>query len=79
MINQILLLGNHQSHHQCAHNNWKENAAMEIPPVNGKENTKSIKAKEVILAGQSIISGVNGKGLSTDKFVTVVRDIPSVR
>ena len=52
---------------------------MEIPPVNGKENTKSVKAKEVILAGQSIISGVNGKGLSTDKFVTVVRDIPSVR
>ena len=52
---------------------------MEIPPVNGKENTKSIRAKEVILAGESIISGVNGKGLSTDKFATVVRDIPSVR
>ena len=52
---------------------------MEIPPVNRKENTKSIKAKEVILAGESIISGVNGKGLSTDKFATVVRDIPSVR
>ena len=35
----------------------KGNAALEVPPANGKENT-------------------NGKGLPTDKFTTVFRDIP---
>ena len=50
---------------------------MEVPPVNGKENTKSITLKEkVILVGDSIISGVKGKSLSKDKFTTVVRKIP---
>ena len=50
---------------------------MEVPPGNGKENTKSIKLKEkVILVGDSIVSGVNAKGLCTDKFTTVVCDIP---
>ena len=50
---------------------------MQAPPGNGKENSKSIKVKEkAILVGDSIVSGVNGKGLSTDKFTTVVRDIP---
>ena len=39
-----------------------------------KENTIKVKEK-VILAGDSI-SGVNGKDLSTDKFTTVVCDIP---
>ena len=39
-----------------------------------KENTIKVKEK-VILVGDSI-SGVNGKGLSTDKFTTVVCDIP---
>ena len=55
----------------------KENTTLQAPPGNGKENSKSIKVKEkVILVGDSIVSGVNGKGLSTDKFATVVRDIP---
>ena len=50
---------------------------MQAPPGKVKENSKSIKVKEkVILVGDSIVSGVNGKGLSTDKFATVVRDIP---
>ena len=50
---------------------------MQAPPGKGKENSKSIKVKEkVILVGDSIVSGVNGKGLSTDKFTAVVRDIP---
>ena len=41
-----------------------------------KENSKSIRVKEkFILVGDSIVSGVNGKGLPTDKFTTVVRDI----
>ena len=55
----------------------KENTALQTPPGNGKENSKSIKIKEkVILVGDSIVSGINGKGLSRDKFTTVVRDIP---
>ena len=55
----------------------KENTTLQAPPGNGKDNSKSIKEKEkVILVGDSIVSGVNGKGLSTDKFTTVVRDIP---
>ena len=42
-----------------------------------EKNSKSTKVKEkVILVGDSIVSGVNGKGLSTDKFTTVFRDIP---
>ena len=50
---------------------------MQAPLRNGKENSKSIKVKEkVIPTGDSIVTGVNGKGLSTDKFTTVVRDIP---
>ena len=50
---------------------------MQAPPGNGKENFKSIKVKEkVILVGDSIVSGVKGNGLSTDKFRTIVRDIP---
>ena len=54
----------------------KENTTLQAPPGNGKENSKSMKVKEkVVLVGDSIISGVNGKGLSTDKFTTVVRDI----
>ena len=41
-------------------------------PGNGKENSKSIKKKEkVILVGDSIVSGVNGKDLSTDKFTNL--------
>ena len=31
---------------------------------------------KVILVGDSILSGINVKSLSTDKFKTVVRDIP---
>ena len=51
---------------------------MVVPPVNGKK-TKSIKSKrKSILVGDCIVSGVNRKGLSTDKFTTVVRDIPGV-
>ena len=51
---------------------------MQAPPGKVKENSKSIKVKEkVILVGDSIVSGVNGKGLSTDKFTTVVCDIPA--
>ena len=54
----------------------KENIVLQAPG-NRKVNTKSIKLKaKVILVGDSILSGVNGKGLSTDKFTTVVRDIP---
>ena len=50
---------------------------LEVPPGNGKENSQSIKVKEkVILVGDSIVSGVNGKGLSTDKLTTVACDIP---
>ena len=55
----------------------KENTALQAPPGNRKVNTKSIKLKaKVILVGDSIVSGLNGKGLSTDKFTTVVQDIP---
>ena len=55
----------------------EESTTLQAPPGNGKENSKSIKVKEkAILVGDSIVSGVNGKGLSTDKFTTVVRDIP---
>ena len=55
----------------------KENTALQAPPGNGKENSKSIKVKEkVILVGDSIVNGVNEKGLSRDKFRTIVRDIP---
>ena len=54
-----------------------ENTTFEAPPGNGKVNTKSIKGKEkVILVGDSIVSGINGTGLSTDTFMTVVCDIP---
>ena len=56
----------------------KENTTLQAPPGNGekKKNSKSIKTKEkVILVGGSIVIGVNGKGLSTDKFTTVVHDI----
>ena len=54
-----------------------ENTTFEAPAGNGKVNTKSIKEKEkVILVGDSIVSGINGTGLSTDKFMTVVWDIP---
>ena len=54
---------------------------MEVLPVNGKENTKSITLKEkVILVWDSIVSGKslgkNGKSLSKDKFMTVVSKIP---
>ena len=36
-----------------------------------------MKVKEKVkLVGDSIVSGVNRKGLSSDKFATVVRDIP---
>ena len=50
-----------------------ENTTFEAPAGNGKVNTKSIKEKEkVILVGDSIVSGINGTGLSTDKFMTVV-------
>ena len=57
----------------------KENTALQATPGNGKENSKSVKVKEkVIPVGDSIVSGVNGKGLSTDKFTTVVCDIPGV-
>ena len=53
--------------------------ALEAPTGNVKVNTESIKAKEkVILVVDSIISGINGKGLSTDKFTTVARDILGV-
>ena len=55
----------------------KENTTLQAPPGNGKDNSKSIKEKEkVILVGDSIVSGVNGKGLPIDKFTTVVLDIP---
>ena len=55
----------------------RENSALEVPPRNGKENTIPIKVKEkVVLVVDSIISGVNGKGLSMNRFTTVVRDIP---
>ena len=54
-----------------------ENTTFEAPAGNEKVCTKSIKAKEkVILVGDSIASGINGKDLSTDKFATVVLDIP---
>ena len=54
----------------------EESTTLQAPPGNGKENSKSIKVKEkAILVGDSIVSGVNGKGLFTDKFTTVVRDI----
>ena len=54
---------------------------MEVPPVNGKENTKSITLKKkVILVWDSIVSGKSlgkkGKSLSKDKFMTVVSKIP---
>ena len=49
---------------------------MEVPPGNGK-NIKFIKVKEkVTLVGDRIVCGVNGEGVSTDNFTTVVRDIP---
>ena len=55
----------------------KENIVLQALPGNRKVNTKSIKLKaKVILVGDSIVGGVNGKGLSTDKFTTAVRDIP---
>ena len=55
----------------------KENTTLQVPPGNGKENSKSTKVKgKVILVGDSILSGINVKSLSTDKFKTVVRDIP---
>ena len=55
-----------------------KNIALEAPPGNGKVNTKSIKVKgKLILDGDSIVSGISGKGLSTDKFTAVVRDIYS--
>ena len=42
-----------------------------------KENIKSVKEKEkVTLVWDSIDSGVNGKGLTTDKFMTILCDIP---
>ena len=54
-----------------------ENTALKAPTGNEKVNTKSIKAKEkVILVGDSIASDINAKALSTDKFTTVVCDIP---
>ena len=53
----------------------KENTAMEVPPVNGKENTKSIKVTEKIT---HVRDSVNEKGLSTDKFTSIFRDIPRV-
>ena len=54
-----------------------ENTALKAPTGNEKVNTKSIKAKEkVILVGDSIVSDINAKALSTDKFTTVVCDIP---
>ena len=31
-----------------------------------------------MLVGDSIVSGINGKGLSADKFTNVVYDIPGV-
>ena len=47
----------------------KENTTLQAPPGNGKESSKSIKVKEkVILVGDSIVSGVNGKGLSTENL-----------
>ena len=50
---------------------------MQAPPGSGKEISKSIKVIEkVILAGDSIVSGVNGKDLSTDRFTIILRDIP---
>ena len=54
---------------------------MEVPPGNGKENTKSITLKEkVILVWDSIVSGKSlgkkGKSLSKDKLMTVVSKIP---
>ena len=53
-----------------------ENTALKAPPGNRKVN-KSVKAKEkVMLVGDSIVSGINGKGLSADKFTNVVYDIP---
>ena len=56
---------------------WKENTALQAPPGNGKENSKSTKVKEkFILVGDSIVNGANGKGLSIDKFTTVVCDVP---
>ena len=55
----------------------KGNTVLQAPPGNRKLNTKSIKLKaKVIFVGESIVSGVNGKGLSTNKFTTVARDIP---
>ena len=53
----------------------KENTAMEVPPVNGKENTKSIKVTEKITHARD---SVNEKGLSSDKFTSIFRDIPRV-
>ena len=53
----------------------KENTAMEVPPVNGKENTKSIKVTEKIT---HVRDSVNEKGLSTDKFTSIFCDIPRV-
>ena len=50
-----------------------KNTALKALTGNGKVNTKSVK---VVLVGDSIVSGINGKGLSTDKFTTVVCDIP---
>ena len=69
MIHQILILDNHQYPTSIE----KENTTLQAPSGNGKENSKSIK---VILVGDSILSGVNGKGLPTDKFTTITRDIP---
>ena len=55
-----------------------KNIALEAPTGNVKVNTESIKAKEKVILVVDSISGINRKGLSTDKFTTVARDILGV-
>ena len=52
-----------------------KSTALKALTGNGKENTKSVK---VVLVGDSIVSDINGKGLSTNKFTTVARNIPEL-
>ena len=86
LINEILILDNQRKSLLKFANTTNilisienENTTSQPTTENGKENSKSIKVKEkFILVGDSIVSGVNGKGLSTDKFTTFVRNIPDV-
>ena len=51
-----------------------ENTDLKALTGNGKVNTK--KSIKIVLVGDSIVSGIKEKGLSTNKFTTVVRNIP---